>query len=147
MELAQNRVKSAAIISAIMVGLTGCSLFSNDGYDGGDHRGGGPTGPLTGTEMAKKIDPEDIKAEQDENAPYVGGDHRGGGPTGPLSGVVTDSAASSEVKATQASSAVESSTSVEQSSDLQESTEAAETSADEEEYLGGDHRGGGPVVP
>lgn len=144
MDVTQNRLKTATIVSAITMVLTGCSLFSNNGYQGGDHRGGGPTGPLTGTEIANKIDPEDLKAEQDENAPYVGGDHRGGGPTGPLSGVATDSAASFEEKATQTSSTAENSASGEQSSDLQESSE---TGADEEVYLGGDHRGGGSVVP
>ncbi|REG86945.1 hypothetical protein [Marinomonas pollencensis] len=133
MSLMQSGLKMVTFTSAIIMGVTGCALFSNEGYEGGDHRGGGPTGPLTGTEMAQKIAPEDIKAEQDENAPYVGGDHRGGGPTGPLSNQEIESVAPEVIDAE-----------VPAAEEASQESELPAKSSTEEVYLGGDHRGGGP---
>ncbi|WP_198666637.1 hypothetical protein [Marinomonas shanghaiensis] len=33
-------------IGMVLISLAACTLFSNDGYHGGDHRSGGPTEPL-----------------------------------------------------------------------------------------------------
>ena len=132
MSLMQRELKMATFASAIIMGVTGCALFSNEGYEGGDHRGGGPTGPLTGTEMAQKIAPENIQAEQDENALYVGGDHRGGGPTGPLSDQNTESSKQDDL------------VTMPSSNELTGETTEQQSELDDEGYLGGDHRGGGP---
>ena len=75
------------VVGGTLLSLAACTLLSNDGYHGGDHRGGGPTGPLTASASANKVDPAKVgnKASQEDDAVYTGGDHRGGGPTGPLS--------------------------------------------------------------
>ena len=76
-----NKLKQIAIMVTIL-SLSGCSLFSNNGYEGGDHRGGGPKGPLTGSLSAKKSNgPIDSSGKNDSK--YSGGDHRGGGPIRP----------------------------------------------------------------
>ncbi|WP_417528232.1 hypothetical protein [Marinomonas shanghaiensis] len=41
-----STIQSLSIGMASM-SLVACALFSNDGYHGGDHRSGGPTGPLS----------------------------------------------------------------------------------------------------
>jgi hypothetical protein len=85
-----NQILKGLVVSVFLGSLAACSLFSNDGYHGGDHRGGGPTGPLTGTASAAKVEPvkkDDTgkNAVKEDADVYSGGDHRGGGPTGPLS--------------------------------------------------------------
>jgi ABC-type cobalt transport system substrate-binding protein len=34
------------VVGMVLISLAACTLFSNDGYHGGDHRSGGPTEPL-----------------------------------------------------------------------------------------------------
>lgn len=89
MKVVNQRIKLLVIAIALM-NLTACSLFSNNGYHGGDHRGGGPTGPLTGSASAAKVEPAKKggagkNAVNEDDDIYTGGDHRGGGPTGALS--------------------------------------------------------------
>lgn len=82
---AVNQIGKLCALAALIMGLSACSIVSNnDGYQGGDHRGGGPTGVLTGTTSAEKIAQPRAATNSDEEV-YTGGDHRGGGPTGPLS--------------------------------------------------------------
>jgi|TARA_R110001606_G_scaffold79901_1_gene184300 hypothetical protein len=88
-KVVNQRIK-LLVIAIVLMNLTACSLFSNNGYHGGDHRGGGPTGSLTGSASAAKVEPAK-KGDAGKNAVnedddiYTGGDHRGGGPTGALS--------------------------------------------------------------
>ncbi|WP_100636894.1 hypothetical protein [Marinomonas sp. ef1] len=86
MKVVNQRIK-LLVIAIVLMNLTACSLFSNNGYHGGDHRGGGPTGPLTGSASAAKVEKGGAgkNAVNEDDEIYTGGDHRGGGPTGALS--------------------------------------------------------------
>lgn len=80
-------ITKVAVLAAMLFGLAACASINNAGYQGGDHRGGGPSGAYGSPDAKVNIDASDKAAKKEnssENDVYTGGDHRGGGPHGPL---------------------------------------------------------------
>lgn len=80
-------ITKMVVLVATLFGLAACASIDNHGYQGGDHRGGGPSGAYGSPDAKVNIDASDkpVKKESSsENDVYTGGDHRGGGPHGPL---------------------------------------------------------------